>query len=72
MTPTPEALAPEERALIGSDTSNEDANGTHLARKLLRIHDQQAAALRELERKLMESYEENRDLRARNRELEPL
>ncbi len=46
MTTTPEALTPEERALIGSDTSNEDANAVHLARKLLRIHDRQAALLR--------------------------
>ena len=49
MTTTPEALTPEERALIGSDTSNEDANAVHLARKLLRIHDRQAARIAELE-----------------------
>jgi hypothetical protein len=51
MTTTPEALTPEERAhlqLVASMTREGDRAGGALA-KLLRIHDQQAARIAELE-----------------------
>lgn len=57
-----ELLTDEELVEIESDTSNLDANATHYAKKLLRLYDA-------LERKLMDSYAENRTLRRAANEL---